>query len=185
MRARHLRPVPLRRLLANRGGTALIEFAMVLPVVLMLYLGSIQLQDGYSCSRKVTIAARELADLIAQNGTDQISAANLDDALAASLMVLAPYAKANATVRISQVRTDPLLRTKVEWSRAENGPAYVKNSYVDVPQQMKVPQISFLWAEVTYKYVPPAFLGIKQPIIFKDHLVMLPRNVDAISCGDC
>ena len=42
---------------------ALIEFAVVAPTLILLYLGSFVITDMISCNRKVTIAARELTDM--------------------------------------------------------------------------------------------------------------------------
>lgn len=44
--------------LRDRRGVAMVEFALILPVMLVLYLGGAQLQDGIACNRKVTIATR-------------------------------------------------------------------------------------------------------------------------------
>jgi Flp pilus assembly protein TadG len=175
----------LRAMMRDVEGAALIEFAIVLPVTLTLYYGSIQLQDGFACSRKVTIATRAVADLAAQNLTGETNIAEIDSALAASTLVLAPFKASPASIRLSEVTTNPGLITKVVWSRARNGTAYKKNEKVDIPIEMKVPGTYFLLAEVSYEYQPPAFLGDLEPITFRDQLYMLPRNSDRIDCTDC
>jgi Flp pilus assembly protein TadG len=53
----------LQRLRLAREGTSLVEFTIVLPTMLVLYLLAYTLCDALACSRKVTITTRELTDL--------------------------------------------------------------------------------------------------------------------------
>lgn len=175
----------LRRLRANRSGTALIEFALVLPVALTLYYGTLQLQDAIACNRKVTIATRALADLVAQNLTGDTTAAAVDSVLGASTQVLAPYPAAPATMRVTQVMTDASNRTFVQWSRARGGLSLAKGTQVTIPAQMRIPGTYFLLSEVTYGYTPPVFFGELAAVRLADSLYMLPRNSTKIDCGDC
>ncbi|WP_447411811.1 TadE/TadG family type IV pilus assembly protein, partial [Clostridium perfringens] len=64
------RPAMLRR---DRRGTVLVEFAVMLPVMLVLWMGSLQIEDGIACNRKVTIATRAVADLVAQNVSGSVA----------------------------------------------------------------------------------------------------------------
>ena len=46
---------------------AAIEFAMVLPFMLLLYVGGIELANGMAINVKVTAAAHSVADMVSQN----------------------------------------------------------------------------------------------------------------------
>lgn len=50
----------------NRSGMAATEFAIILPVLLLLFFGVVEGSDALSKSRRVTLAANTLADLAAQ-----------------------------------------------------------------------------------------------------------------------
>lgn len=169
----------------SKRGTALVEFALVLPVALTLYLGSVQLQDGIACNRKVTIATRTIADLVAQNVSGNTTAAELDNSLAATTAILAPYPTAPAVIRVTEVATDYAYRTTVQWSRARNGSASTPGTTVNIPAQMRIPGTYFLYAEVKYAYKPPSNFGFIGPIAMGDSLYMLPRNSTKIDCSDC
>lgn len=166
-------------------GLALIEFAMVLPILLILYLGSVQLQDGIACNRKVTIATRATADLIAQNASGTTTKADIDNSLAAATQVMAPYRADRAVITLTHVTIDPLLRIKIDWSRGRNGPAETQATVTNIPLGMRVPGVSFIVSHVTYNYRPPANFGFIKPIALNDFLVMLPRNSQTITCSDC
>lgn len=186
MTGRRMRwPCPLRALRRDRRGLALIEFAMILPILLILYLGSVQLQDGISCNRKVTIATRGVADLIAQNATGSTTQREIDNSLAAATQVMAPYPAARAMIRLTHVTIDNNYQARVDWSRALNGIPDVKGTVATIPTQMRVRGVSFLIARVTYAYQPPTNFGFIGPIKLGDSLIMLPRNSSAVTCVDC
>lgn len=174
-----------RTLSRDTRGLALIEFALVLPILLILYLGSVQLQDGIACNRKVTIATRATADLIAQNATGTTSAREVDNSLAAATQVMAPYPGSRAVIRLTQVTVNSRSQALVDWSRARGGQADPKGTAIAIPAQMRVPGISFLFARVNYGYRPPTNFGFIGPINLGDTLIMLPRNSSTIICADC
>ncbi|WP_232833966.1 MULTISPECIES: TadE/TadG family type IV pilus assembly protein [unclassified Sphingomonas] len=176
------RPAMLRR---DRRGTVLVEFAVMLPVMLVLWMGSLQIEDGIACNRKVTIATRAVADLVAQNVSGSVAASDLDSNLAAATQVLAPYPAGAASIRITEVTTDATLKTTVQWSRGYNAVAAVPGQVVTIPVAMRIPGAYFLFAEVTYAYKPPMNFGFVGPLKLGDSLYMLPRNSNKIDCTGC
>ncbi len=57
---------PLRRFLADRRGVAAIEFGMIMPVMVTLWLGTTELTFASASDRRVAIAANSIADLVAR-----------------------------------------------------------------------------------------------------------------------
>ncbi|MFO0405239.1 MAG: TadE/TadG family type IV pilus assembly protein, partial [Labrys sp. (in: a-proteobacteria)] len=49
------------------NGVALIEFAFTLPVMVILYLGSIVVTQGMMTDRKVTLLTRSIGDITSQD----------------------------------------------------------------------------------------------------------------------
>ena len=174
-----------RAVLADRRGTALIEFALLLPFLLVVYLGGFVLADGISCSRKVTIATRALVDLVAQSATGTTSANEIDGELAAATQILSPYPGARAIERVTEVYTDASLNTTVVWSRGYNTTGYTPGTSATVPLNLRVPGLYVIFAEITYSYQPPVTFDLVQPFNLKNTLFMIPRNSTSISCGDC
>ena len=173
------------RLRADQSGTSLIEFALVLPAIVVLYLGSYQVEDAIACNRKVTIATRSVADLVSQNLTGATSASAVDGDLYAATLVLAPYASSSAVMRVTEVTTDNNLKTTVVWSRGYNASGYTAGSVATIPAAMKIPGTYFLFAEVSYAYRPAANFGFVNSMNLYDSLYMLPRNSANITCADC
>ncbi len=110
---------------------------MLLPLMLTLYLGGVEVSQGISIDRKVTLTARTVADLVAQVST--IDTAGVNAALGASAAIFAPYPDANAKVTVSVVTIDSNGNAKIAWSATKNGTARAVGSSVDVPDRAEGP----------------------------------------------
>ena len=54
----------LRRLIGDERGVSAVEFALLLPLMLTLYLGAVEVSQGIGADRKVTLTARTIGDLV-------------------------------------------------------------------------------------------------------------------------
>lgn len=116
--------IVLKRLQSNTCGTVLVEFAMTLPVLLLLLAGGSALSDMIACNRKVTLATRTLSDLVSRTMSPSIvynnpGAANATAQLSASAVILNPYRLDNATQEISLLRVCDATHAYVVWSQAQ------------------------------------------------------------------
>jgi Flp pilus assembly pilin Flp len=57
----------LKRLTRGQDGTATIEFAIVLSVMLVMFIGAYVVSDMIACYRKVTTTTRALTDLVSRS----------------------------------------------------------------------------------------------------------------------
>lgn len=113
----------LRTLSRDCRGAVLVEFALCLPVLLVMYLGGFVVTDMVSCNRKVTIATRALADLASHNlspAAVQVTPASTSaiSYLSASAMVINPYDMANATQTVALLRVCDATHAYLVWSQA-------------------------------------------------------------------
>ena len=51
---------------ATTRGVSAVEFAMLLPLMITLYLGGVEISQGVAIDRKVTLTTRTVADLASQ-----------------------------------------------------------------------------------------------------------------------
>jgi Flp pilus assembly protein TadG len=114
----------LRRFQDDSRGAVLVEFAICVPVLVLLYTGGCSLSDMIACSRKVTIATRSLVDLTSRAMSPTIIAndpasANAKSYLSASAVVLTPYKLNNATEQISLLRVCDASHAYVVWTQAQ------------------------------------------------------------------
>ena len=109
----------LAHLAADTRGIAAVEFAMIMPLMMVMFFGMIDVSMGVGADRKVTMIAQSMADLASRytsvNDTDVANFMKIGDAM------LTPYAADALTVTISQVYLDPGANGlgKVQWSKGD------------------------------------------------------------------
>jgi Flp pilus assembly protein TadG len=161
------------RLIRDGRGVALVEFAMVLPVLMMLFVGGYQISDAVAAQRKITAAARTIADLTSQYTT--VTDSDLDTILNASEQVMAPYAQTNARMTVSQIDIDATRRSKVGWSRGKNTAKLAAGSEFAVPDSIKQANTSLIVARIDYQYIPGIAASMIGQIPLSETIIMSPR----------
>ncbi len=74
------------RLLRNTSGAVAVEFALILPILIVMIMGTIEITNLVTAQRKVLAAAQTISDLISQE-TD-VTSTSLDDLISAGKMVM-------------------------------------------------------------------------------------------------
>jgi Flp pilus assembly protein TadG len=175
----------LRRFVKDDSGVSAMEFALLLPFMLTLYLGGMQLSQGIDIDRKVTLAARTVADLTSQVAS--IDKAGVTTVLNAATQVLSPYADSNAdasklVVRVSLIKVDAQSKVTIEWSEAKNGPELTE---VTVPDALKVANTYLVLGEASYAYTPPVGYVLTGTMSLSDKIYMRPRLSASVDCPSC
>src|SRR6185312_13368310 len=116
--------------LRSREGTVAIEFAFIAPVLILLFLGTIELCNALICRQKVTTMAASAADLVAQEST--ITGTQLNDVFTAINAIVYPYPTAGAQIVLTSVKQNPNNQTQyiVDWSKAQNTTPRTKNASI-------------------------------------------------------
>lgn len=168
----------LGRLAADERGVSAVEFALLLPLMLSLYLGAVELSQGIGADRKVTLTARTISDLVSQVST--INNADMTNSLTAAGAVMAPYPVANLKVTVSSVKIDANGQATVEWSDTLNGTARSKGSTITQPAALNIANSFIVLSEVQYSYTPVVGYMISGTLTLKDHIYMRPRLSDEV-----
>lgn len=166
----------LRKLCADRGGVAAIEFAMIVPLMLLMFLATVEVTGRIAADRKVTIVARTLSDLVSQ--TVSVTDDDMKNVFAASYSVLAPYPPDGAKATIAEIYVDKNKVAKVLWSKSGtvtqsgstasaslSAASYGAGDTITIPDGLKMPDTYLIFSEFTYPYQPtivylPPQLGI-------------------------
>ncbi|MCL2713930.1 MAG: pilus assembly protein [Alphaproteobacteria bacterium] len=77
----------LRRLRQEKSGVAAVEFAIILPLLLLLLVGVYDICAGVVAYRKATLAARSISSIIASS-TAAVTTSAVDDAFRAAGLVM-------------------------------------------------------------------------------------------------
>lgn len=144
----------------DAAGASALEFALLLPIMLVLWAGMAEMSHAIGAWRRVTLLARTVADLTSKGDTvDPIASGTMSDILAASTAVLRPYASTDAAIVVSALgvtqATDANPRVCSSIANAK-GTARKTGVATDlaVPQGYGVANNRYLLAEVTLPYAP-------------------------------
>jgi Flp pilus assembly protein TadG len=169
----------LHQLARDQRGVSAVEFALLLPLMVTLYLGTVEISQGISADRKVTMTTRTVADLVSQ--TSSINNAGMTDILNASSSVMYPYTTNGLVVTISSVNIDANSKATIVWSDSLNGTARSVGSTVTLPTSLVIPNTTVIWSEVQYLYKPTIGYIITGTLTLKDQLYMAPRLSTAVA----
>ena len=161
----------LRRFTRDRRGVSAVEFALVAPVMIGLYFGVVEVSDGVSADRKLSLTAATLANLSAQVAT--ISSSDMTNILDASSAVIAPYDKSKLKITISCISINASKVATVKWSVTRNGTA--SSGTVTLPTALAVASTQIILAEASYSYTPIVGYNITGTINLSDKMYMSPR----------
>jgi Flp pilus assembly protein TadG len=161
------------RFRADHRGVSAVEFALVLPLMLTLYIGASEISQGFATDRKVTLVARTVADLSSQVST--VSNADMNNVLNASAAVMQPFSTTPLKITVSSVVIDAQGKAVIDWSDTRNGTLRAKGAVVTLPTALAVPNTSLIWAEVQYTYTPAVGYVVTGPLALKDQIYMRPR----------
>jgi Flp pilus assembly protein TadG len=158
----------------DRSGVAATEFAMVLPIMLVAFFGTVEFCSGVAVDRKVTIMARTLSDLTSQNTS--VVDTQITNIFNASTSIMYPYSAAPVQSTISELYVDPnTLQARVEWSKGSNPRALY--SAVPIPAALQVGGTYLIYSEVGYQYVPTVgWVMAKTGIALSDVSYTRPRQ---------
>lgn len=172
----------LRQLRLAEAGTAAVEFALVLPIMLVLYIGSVEVSLLISLDRKVQSAAGALGDLVARSDTT-LPAATLQDYFKAAAGIMTPHPADELEQIVTQVYVDADGAATVVWSREYHdgtmsvGTKYQPGDDFSLPAAMTdiASESNVIVAEASYDYPPIYGFAFNQTINLYRENFFMPR----------
>jgi Flp pilus assembly protein TadG len=135
----------------NNSGVAAIEFAMIIPLMAMMLVGTNEFSAGVAVDRKVTLMARTLSDLTSQNTS--VTDTQFTNFFNASKAIMTPYASTPVEGTITELYINPTtMKARVQWSKGAH--AHSAGDIIDIPDALKIADTYLILSEVKYKYVP-------------------------------
>jgi Flp pilus assembly protein TadG len=161
-----------RDMFGDIRGLAATEFAITVPVMLLLFFGTDEFASGIAVNRKVTLVARTLSDLTSQNIS--VSTTQLSNIFNASTSIMTPYPSSPVNARIVELYIDSSLAVHQIWT-ATSGTT-PPTATVTVPTALKVAGSYLIYSEVNYNYVPTVGYVLKNSITLSDFTFTRPRQ---------
>ena len=165
-------------LVRNERGSAAVEFAVIVPIMLTLFFGVIEFSSGIAVDRKVTLVARTLSDLTSQSSC--VTQTDLDGFTSTGKAIMTPYSTTPLLSTITEVFVDDNLTAKVQWSKGSAPKG--ANTTVSIPTGLKVKNTYLIMAEVEYLYTPVGIgYVMKTNINLKDETYTRPRQTSSVT----
>jgi len=172
-----------KRFALAREAVAAVEFALILPFLLVLYLGSIEVSQLISVDQKTGAVAGSLGDLVSRTNGD-LPRSTLNDYFSAVKMIMTPYPTADLKQLVTSVYVDKAGRTKVQWSVGYNGAtAKTVNSTYKLPKEMTdiARDAYVIVAEAQVPYKPLGGYFFKSSIQLYKQFFFISRFGEAIN----
>jgi hypothetical protein len=187
----------IRRFLGDNRAVAAVEFALILPFLLALYLGSIEASSLITVDRRVNIISGTVGDLVARwdQRIGDLPAGAVTDYFEASENIMFPYStdELEQTVSVVAVSEDGTA-TEVLWSCSYAGEPKVlgpgrdaESTYDTIPANVKLLAAggTVIASETYYPYEP--VLGVEFTGVYdlRRESFYLPRFEGEIEGPSC
>lgn len=167
------------RLLSGAEGTVAVEFAVIAPVLIVVFFAVAELSNALQASSKITSLASSAADLVAQE--KNVCNAEITNVFAAVSAVMFPFNSTGTQIRISSITDNGNGTANVVWSDAQNiSPRAVGSSIPGLPPGVISTGGSAIYAEVNYSYTSPTGKYLTSAIPMSSNFYARPRQVTAV-----
>lgn len=174
-----VRPITkLRKFLRDDAGISAVEFALIAPLMAMIYFGCIELSLMMTLDRKVTGATAALGDLTSRAST--VTNSDLTDIFEATRMVMQPNDMTGSRMRVTSLYEDSG-QVKVAWSDGCNLTAYPQDQTVTIPNNLIPTDGTIIMAEIEYDYNSGIGYFFTTSKTLTDKFYLRPRRVDSIT----
>ena len=185
----------VKRFQSENSGAAAIEFAFIAPLLITMYLGTMEVSQGLEINKKVARSAGVIGDLLGQKA--EFTKSQLHDLMAIGQSMLLPYNRSEPTITISFISIGADLLPKVTWSRRGVGTTYsmpyAANSAATVPANLKIANTYLIRVQTEIEYLPITSWTIQKnkgggtyaAIDMSETYHLRPRVADTITCTDC
>lgn len=160
----------------NVRGMVAVEFALIIPVMITIYFGTVETTNAMTASRRVTSVAQTAADLTAQAAS--VSTADMNDIFAASTAILTPFPTNVVKITVTSVVANASNATTVGWSKAygTGATALTTGNPVTLPAGLTTANTSVIMVQVVYTYTSPVSTFITGPITMTETAYLKPRR---------
>ena len=183
--------------LANSSnGAAAVEFAFVVPIMLTLYFGAMELSQGIEVNKKAGRASSLVGDLVSQQAVitkGEIIA--IADIAAATIQ---PYNRSKAKVEVVgiQISDEASPKARVVWSQRVTkgvGTSFLTvGNLITIPSELMIRNTFVVRGGLSVEYMPVTAYTIqtsisngKKGIMMGEEYYLRPRTSPTIVCTGC
>jgi Flp pilus assembly protein TadG len=172
----------LRRLSRDRRGVAAVEFALIAPVAISLYMGFAELTMAMMADRRVAHAAAVVGDLVAQSPS--VSPGDVTDIFQVGAAILSPFASTPLKMRITSIVADANGVPKMSWSQGSGMTVMPAGTVAGFPPNLLNAGDSVIQADVSYAYASPLGMILPNGITFSNTFYLKPRQSASVTLSN-
>lgn len=174
-----------RRLRRDKSGVAAIEFAMIVPIMVMLFFGTVEFSQALTVDRRVAQIASTMADLVAQY--DTLTYTQVDNIHVVAKSLILPYSESPLKVGVWNLK-----KTGTAPPVADKGKAYtgavnrLGQTYSEtVPpglldDQAAGVEVCVVMSEVEYAFTPTIGQWLTSGVTLTEKFYLKPRKSNCV-----
>ena len=162
----------------DRSGLSAVEFALLMPLMLTMYFGTIEVTDAISADRQSALVASTVAQITSQASLP-LASTDVSNIMAAASAVLAPFPIASAQITLSSVVIKNGTAT-VDWSTTVNGTIRSGNVTSLIPTTLLTNGTSIIWGEAYYAYKPVIGYVVTGTLNMYNEMFVAPRQLTCV-----
>jgi Flp pilus assembly protein TadG len=174
-----------RRFARDARGVAVVEFALVVPIMLLMLIGAVEASRAIGMDRRMSLVTTMVADLVARE--QKMTSADLTAIYKIVNQVMSPYDASSLKVSVIPVKASPsdAAQTKV-YASTTNRPSHnggaepSKCSSYSLTSALLPKGASVIVVETSYTYQPVFLNYVFGAATWTDKAFATPRN----SCVD-
>lgn len=177
---------PLRRLAGfwrDRRGVSAVEFALIAPLLIVMYCGMAELTQAMMAQRRLSNITSAIGDLVAQ-GT-QTGPLKTADMFKIGDTIMAPFPTTTLKMCLASVASDSTGKDTVAWAQPSvSGMADcpAKGAVLTtVPTAVLPANQTVILARATYTYTSAIKLVLPRNLTFTRTYYLRPRRADAVT----
>ncbi|WP_199198226.1 TadE/TadG family type IV pilus assembly protein [Bradyrhizobium sp. MOS002] len=182
-----------RDFVADRRALAATEFAVIVPLMLVMFFGTVEFSSAVAVNRKVTMIARTLSDLTSQS--TGVNGPAMQDTFTASISMIMPYDATLVNGTVAQIYIDSSKVAKIKWSKSAtiaNGatqaavtdapPSLAPDTTVTsmIPSPLLIASTYLIFSQASYVYTPSVKFVLKSGVTLSDVSYTRPRQVTCV-----
>lgn len=167
----------IRRVGRDRRGVSAVEFALIVPVMMLMYFGLGELCEAMMAQRRCAHAISAIGDLATQSAA--LSSSDVSDIFSAASLIMAPFSTTPLKLRLTSVTMNSSNVAKVDWSCTQGGAsAYTAGTtYTGLPANvLSASGDSVVVADGSYTWTSPAKYVLPNGLTFNEIFYLKPRK---------
>jgi Flp pilus assembly protein TadG len=171
----------------HESGVSAVEFALLLPVMVLIYIGVADLARGVEANRKVNRVASVVGDLVSRQIS--VQPVQLDDIFNVGKTIMFPSQAAPAIkitfLQLEKTNNANQFNARVVWSRSTGSLVADKpKTILQIPSDLRMELVNYIRVEAQYNYIPLTNYVIPT-IPMSEVYYISPRYTNIIPCTGC